>query len=214
METAAGARAKAWGALAVGFHGGGAADVAPRARAAAEALRDAGSAAADAFLRWAESGGLDDEPRVRQDFHDLFLVPSPKYVRPYESVWADDPVAVGDRPARAQHFGPSTRQVRSFYAAVGLDVDPAYTELPDYVGLELACMEYLAAREEEPLQGAAPPSGVDPAERRRHFVQHHLGRWLPRLCDEVRRRAGTRWHATMADAAVALLRDEPGSVSA
>ena len=136
------------------------------------------------------AGGLEIEdpgPFVLNDlereYMDLFVVPNPRYVAPYESVFRDswsNPVE-GGAPIRGLLMGDSSLAVRRCYDEAG--VAPA-DELPDHVATELQFMAWLWA-----LQ-AAPESGdvAAVAELRSRFRADHVARWIADLRGRVAER--------------------------
>jgi TorA maturation chaperone TorD len=136
------------------------------------------------------AGGLEIEdpgPFVLNDlereYMDLFVVPNPRYVAPYESVFRDswsNPVE-GGAPIRGLLMGDSSLAVRRCYDEAG--VAPA-DELPDHVATELQFMAWLWA-----LQ-AAPESGdvAAIAELRSRFRADHVARWIADLRGRVAER--------------------------
>jgi TorA maturation chaperone TorD len=94
-------------------------------------------------------------------------------------------------------FGPSTRKVQEFYMKVGLQISKDYTELPDYIGLELACMEYLCAREAELNSGSREMENV--CNYQKQFLTEHLVCWVPHLCQRIKKNAQTRFYRDLAE---------------
>ena len=195
------AEARCWadvyGVLALGYH-------APHdtERLARVEARDppAGEVApnpvAEALSSLCGSSQETEAESLRQDFDDLFMVPGPKYVTPYESVYVDGPIADG---GDGRVCGPATRSVQAFYDRIGLAVAPGYPELPDFVGLEMACMEYLCTREANYLEAGDGASAGKVQVLRRAFCQDHLMRWIPELDAHIQRRAETAYYRTFAE---------------
>lgn len=164
----------------------------------ARLLREAGLAATasavDDLARLARRG---PEEELLVEFNGLFMVPGKQYVAPYESVYVDAPIEAGNR-ATPRTFGPSTRAVMAFYQAIGLSISTTYTELPDFIGLQMACMEYLCRRETEYLQ-AKDALGVERARAfQRRFLEEHLARWTPALVTRIREKAATAYGRALA----------------
>jgi TorA maturation chaperone TorD len=195
---------RAWGALSLAFHGAPAHETVDRIAGLARDARAQGELAIGSVLRaWPTDGPDESDEEVRRDFHALFLVPARTYVTPYESVFVDPPV---DSAPSTSNFGPSTVAVQHFYRRVGLVVSPEYTELPDYIGLEFACMEYLCAEEAGYLRASDTRMAGVARAAQAEFIETHLARWAPALCDRIRERAATRFHRSLAEATVGLLR--------
>lgn len=136
-----------------------------------------------------------EKPEVlKQDFNDLFMVPTGRYVTPYESVYVDEaPELDGQR--KALTFGPSTVKVCQFYQSVGLKIQSSYTELPDFIGLELACMEYLCLQEFE-FSGKGSDRARDLGNR---FAMEHLAKWVPTLAGRIKKSALTDFYRMLGE---------------
>lgn len=135
---------------------------------------------------------------LKREYYDLFVVPNPRYVRPYESVYRDRiPLDfVGNpelgMPPRRKHIkgllmGESTRDVLRFYREAG--VYPS-AELPDHLGNELSFLGYLAGKESE-------TSGEEAASFRRlhdDFKKNHPLKWIRKLEKKVEKEDRTGYY--------------------
>ena len=136
------------------------------------------------------AGGLEIEdpgPFVLNDlereYKDLFVVPNPRYVAPYESVFRDswsNPVE-GGAPIRGLLMGDSSLAVRRCYDEAG--VAPA-DELPDHVATELQFMAWLWALQANPESGDMAAI----ADLRSRFRADHVARWIADLRERVAER--------------------------
>lgn len=124
-----------------------------------------------------------------REYMELFVIPNPRYVAPYESVFRDRwllPAALkpGSNPAetgltiKGLLMGESTLQVRQCYLEAGLLPDE---DLPDHIGNELRFMAYLWAKE----AGSLPDEAQVWAELRAKFRQEHLLKWIGQLHEHV-----------------------------
>lgn len=191
-------RAQVYGLLAVGYHRPPDDDQRGRLAACAEAAREAGFHLLGHNLAELEAQArATPAEAIRQDFHDLFMVPGAKYVTPYESVYRDAPLEADGR-CTARTCGPSMQAVIGFYNRIGLRIDRGYTELPDYVGLELACMEYLCLREAEYGRAGSEDSTRQVRANAHAFLKDHLLPWIPDLGERIRAKAGTGYYRNMA----------------
>lgn len=192
-------RAAIYGSLSFAFH------FAPRDGDLALLRQAAGTAAEQGLEELAERLGRlaalareESSPPVRQEFHDLFMVPAGKYVTPYGSIFLDQPVEAGGKVA-TRTCGLSTQAVARFYKQIGLAIDPGYTELPDYIGLELACMEFLCLQEAS-ARDAGNEAGAARCRAWQHvFLRDHLGRWAKPLAELIRRKARTGYYKAIAE---------------
>lgn len=123
-----------------------------------------------------------------REFMDLFAVPNPRYVTPYESVYRDrwllEPAGVaepGKVPAplimERLLMGESTMAVRQAYLQVGVLPED---DLPDHIANELRFMAHLSAREAEENCETRPLASL-----RRRFREEHLLEWIGQLRDKV-----------------------------
>ncbi|MBI2933531.1 MAG: molecular chaperone TorD family protein [Planctomycetes bacterium] len=156
-----------------------------------------------------QQGTAQSDEVLCQDFNDLFMVPGPKYVAPYESVHRDAPIEANGKVS-PRTFGPSTQQVIAFYDRVGLGISRKYLELPDYVGLELACMEYLSRREAEYLRSGAGDSALKATALECLFLRDHLVQWLPVLAGRIQQKAETGFFRALAALTEGWIRREVG----
>lgn len=97
----------------------------------------------------------DNLIKLEIEFHNLFVVPNEKYVRPFESVYVDG------------MMGQKTMiKVKKFYEEQGIK---SYG-IADNVGVELQFMALLCDKDKE-LQ--------------KKFFNEHLINWISNLCDEI-----------------------------
>lgn len=153
-----------------------------------EELKEVFGGAAVEDLRRFVHGFQGDYECLDQDFQGLFMVPLGRYVTPYESVYRDER-EVGDTRVRGLLMGPSTLAVKQLYLEAGAAITEDFKDLPDHVGLELACMEFLCRAEalawdEEDLDEIRRVRGLQ-----RRLLQDHLLQWVPALCERIRERA-------------------------
>ena len=154
-----------------------------------------------------DSRGLD------QDYQDLFVVPLDRYVTPYEAVYRDERVFDG-QVVRGLLMGPSTLAIRALYREAGVEVAPDVLELPDHVGLELACMAVLCEAEAQADQ-ADDREAIARAQRlQQRLLDDHLLRWVPSLCTRVRASARSPFYRGLASLTEAFLREEASGLGA
>jgi TorA maturation chaperone TorD len=148
---------------------------------------------------------------VRREFMDLFVVPNPRYVAPYESVYRDDrpvPGANGNASRSAGLLmGDSTLAVREAFMEAG--VLPV-RDLPDHIANELRLVSHLwhveACGDSE--------QALEAAGQRRHFISGHLLSWIGELRDKIAQSSETGFYRAALEAAEALLDAESASVQA
>jgi TorA maturation chaperone TorD len=120
---------------------------------------------------------------LEREYMDLFVVPNPRYVAPYESVFRDSwssPVEDG-AAIRGLLMGDSSLAVQRCYDEAG--VAPA-AELPDHLATELQFMAWLWALQAEPESSDVAAI----AELRSRFLADHVARWIADLRGRVAER--------------------------
>lgn len=139
-------------------------------------------------LRGFVSGFQGNYEELDQEFQGLFMVPLGRYVTPYEAVYRDEREIDGAR-VRGLLMGPSTLAVQQLYREAGTVISENFKDLPDHVGLELACMEALCHAE----AGAWECCDAETVRRarglQRRLLEEHLLQWVPSLCARVRENA-------------------------
>jgi len=206
-------RSEVYAILALGFHKPPGEEIVSRIAAGADKARTFGlTALADQLSELVRCAGTESAETLKIEFNALFMVPGRKYLAPYESVYVDSPIEANNRVS-ARTFGPSTQQVLAFYKRIGLQIARTYTELPDFVGLELAAMEYLCLREAEYVEQDAAPAAQTAKAMQCTFLRDHLAKWLPALMAQVEKRAETGYYKTLAAITLDWVKDEAGPCS-
>ena len=148
---------------------------------------------------------------LEREFMDLFVVPNPRYVAPYESVYRDrwllEPAPVtepGKGPAPLAMarllMGESTMAVRQAYLQAGVLPEE---DLPDHIANELRFMAHLWAREAE-ADGKAPALG----DLRQRFREEHLLQWIGQLREKVAERDRLGYYRVALEVAEAVLQGD------
>jgi TorA maturation chaperone TorD len=146
-----------------------------------------------------------------REYMELFVVPNPRYVAPYESVFRDrwrlpgtlpprSSPAEGGEPVTGLLMGESTVDVRRTYARAGVLPDE---DLPDHIGNELRFIAYTWAAE-----AARPEDAVGWAETRERFRRDHVLQWIGRLREQVAERERLGYYGTALRTAEALLHED------
>jgi len=167
--------------------------------------------------QWGEgSDSLDraEDPRwprqaeaIAVEYARLFAVPGEQSVQPYESVYCDT-LTIDTSTACAAYFGsqrplvglrgfiggPSASALARAYAEARFELDPAAHELPDHLSIELEFMGRLLERGD--------------ADDAKTFFQEHLGRWVVRCLEDVKRDVPVGFYRTAADTLTTFLQYE------
>ena len=125
-----------------------------------------------------------------RDYGALFVVPGPRYVAPYESVYRDawqvrvppdahaSASGAASKTVKGLLMGDSTLEVQRCYSEAGVLPE---REIPDHVGNELRFMAYLSRRRSDAVEDDARL-----ADLQAHFRDEHLLKWLDPLGDRIR----------------------------
>jgi len=143
---------------------------------------------------WSLAATVDPEkdlPSLRQEYMDLFAVPTGRYVTPFEDVYrAKTPDGTTDR---GPLMGERAIAVRRLYRAAGAEMDSECKELPTHVGVELAFMGFLCEQQAAALRAGLQAAADWHGYRRIQiiFLQRHLNDWFPRLSEVIQAHATT-----------------------
>lgn len=153
---------------------------------------------------------LDD---LAQDYSALFVVPGPRYVAPYESVYRDalesrapghgaSGPAASPQGARVKGLlmGDSTLEVQACYREAAVFPEG---EIPDHIGNELRFMAYLCLR-----RATATENSERLADLQTRFRTEHLLTWLGLLGQRIRESETVGFYSLVAQVAEIVLQDE------
>jgi TorA maturation chaperone TorD len=143
---------------------------------------------------------------LRQEFMDLFAVPAGRYVTPFEDVYRGASAERQLGPLLGEH----AVAVKRLYRAAGGEVEENCKELPTHIGVELAFMSFLCAREAAAkcAEGDASASAGDanaPApcafyrSLQLRFLREHLNAWFPQLSTAIREKASSGLYRGLAE---------------
>ena len=147
-----------------------------------------------------------------QEYMELFVVPNPRYVAPYESVYRDcwlmpSVLKRGSNPGEESPkikglvMGESTQAVRQSYVDSG--VLPT-KDLPDHIGNELYFLGYLSSLE----MGLSAHEAELSAEQRALFCRNHLLTWIGDLRDKIAGRDRLGFYLAAIKVTKAVLEDD------
>ncbi len=125
------------------------------------------------------------------EFTRLFLGPG-THISAHESVFVEVDDGVGGL------WGEKTVEVKKFIETVGLSYGSDFTGIPDHISVELEFLQKLAEWEagkwaESDAESALYCLGVE-----KRFIEEHLGKWVPELCDKVAAQADLPFYRAMA----------------
>lgn len=132
-----------------------------------------------------------DLASLRQEYMDLFAVPTGRYVTPFEDVYRGK--TPDGTPDRGPLMGERAIAVRRLYRAAGAEMDSECKELPTHVGVELAFMGFLCEQQAAALRAGLQAAADWHGYRRIQivFLQRHLNDWFPRLSEVIQAHATT-----------------------
>lgn len=152
---------------------------------------------------------LDD---LALDYSALFVVPSPRYVAPYESVYRDAwqsrvapgyGASAGDTRStliKGLLMGDSTLEVQRCYREAGVFPEG---EIPDHIGNELRFMAYLCLR-----RATATEDSEKLADLQARFRNDHLLKWLDLLGQRIRESESVGFYSLVVQVAEVVLQND------
>ena len=165
----------------------------------------------------------EDLPSLRQEYMDLFAVPTGRYVTPFEDVFRGR--SAEGKEVRGPLLGERAIAVTRAYRRAGAEMDGACMELPTHIGVELSFMNYLCEREAAVRRnqdsGAVPERpDEESAESTRYrglqsrFLQEHLNQWFPQLSSTIQASAGGPLYRGLAELTEEFLSRDAASLVA
>lgn len=150
---------------------------------------------------------------LRQEYMDLFAVPTGRYVSPFEDVYGGG-TSGGHEVSGPLLGGRAIAAIRA-YRAAGAKMEATCAELPTHVGVELAFMSFLCEREAAAEDGLEDGEGlVAWREREASFLGQHLNLWFPQLSARIQALAAGPFYRGLALATEAFLRRDTAAVEA
>jgi DMSO reductase family type II enzyme chaperone len=157
----------------------------------------------DEFVEWLKSGDLAEALHSHLEAIDPTLCGSEARWQALSTAGTNEEIAVeytrlfetgAKGPPCALYgglYGGARMKVMEeavrFYNHFGLTLSGAPRELPDHLATQLEFAHYLAYREAETLSAGEDAGPYRRAQR--DFLDRHLGSWIPKLCDRVRKEA-------------------------
>lgn len=128
-------------------------------------------------------GAIGDEAeRAREDFEALFIVPTGRYLKPFESVYAEPGL-------NGLLMGPPACSALHYYRLGGAALGQKGGILPDHIGVETSFMEFLCAEEQNAWHDGSEDRAIQALLLQAQFLSSHLARWVPELADLMERNA-------------------------
>jgi TorA maturation chaperone TorD len=137
---------------------------------------------------------------LRIDYTRLFLNPTGPLAAPYESAWI-----AGRDPMFVEEI---TQSVLDGYRAGGYEVDAGFQDLPDHIAAELEFLYALIFREARAAASGNEAERAEAIDRRRRFIDEHLGRWIGPFAAALRDGGATAYYRVLADLTERFVRSE------
>jgi TorA maturation chaperone TorD len=141
---------------------------------------------------------MEDADRIRQEYMDLFAAPTGAYVMPFEDVYCGAAAGGGRGPL----LGERAIAVRRLYREAGGEMGRGCNELPTHIGVELAFMSFLCAREADAVSGEERAGCNARAGFYRglqlRFLREHLSEWFPQLSRAIQTQASSSFYRGLA----------------
>jgi|CXWL01.1.fsa_nt_gi TorA maturation chaperone TorD len=145
------------------------------------------------------------QEELRREFMNVFKIPGPQYVTPYESVFRDGREVEG-QVVRGLLMGPSAVDVQRWYRLAAVDVSDVYKDLPDHIALQLNFLAHLCGKEDEFIADNDETHLQRAWEMERDFLMAHVVSWIPALRDRIHEKCQHRYLRAVADSAVRFTR--------
>ncbi len=140
----------------------------------------------------------EDMEFLKQEYMDLFAVPTVRYVTPFEDIYRG--ITVAGKQERGPLLGERAISAIRAYRAAGAEMDRMCKELPTHIGVELAFMSFLCGREALAI-GDGEEKNVDPNKYRQfqiRFLKEHLNQWFAQLNLSIQMNAKSRFFRGLA----------------
>lgn len=166
---------------------------------------------------------LDKElASLKQEYMDLFAVPTGHYVTPFEDVYRG--MAVDGKQERGPLLGKRAIAVIRIYREAGAEMDGECKELPTHIGVELSFMSFLCEREAWTIRMEETGSLVNQEKTKTmdsnryrqlqlKFLQAHLNEWFPQLNQSIQANAKNPFYRSLALITEAFLAQDTASLS-
>ncbi len=143
---------------------------------------------------------------LRQHYMDMFVVPSSRYVTPFEDVYRGR--SADGEAGKGPLMGELTIALKRRYRDAGAEMVRACKQLPNHIGVELSFMSFLCNKEAAAIESEEDASR-DPCERKAAgsvkyrelqiiFLQEHLNEWFPQLSRSIQARTESNFYRGLA----------------
>lgn len=164
-----------------------------------------GSAVSRMFIEFTEQirDPKEDSISLRQEFMDLFKVPTGRYVAPYESVYRSSGKECAKRVS-GMLMSEITVDVQRWYRLAAAEIASDAGELPDHIGMEFGFMAYLCEKEKSFAHNRDTQRATRAREMQKDFLATHILTWITMLRDKIREHSILSYYPAIAELAVAF----------
>jgi len=142
--------------------------------------------------------------RLEIEYVKLFVGPFGLLAPPYGSVYLENGRKV---------MGDSTMHVKEMVAEVGLDAAETFKDAPDHIAAELEFIYFLIFKAVEAIGHSDLEGAAFYLDRRRAFLQNHLGAWISDFACKVEEHTETHFYRNLARASKIFLQKDLEEIS-
>jgi len=152
---------------------------------------------------------------LKQEYMNLFAVPTGSYVAPYEDIYLGK--TQDGRTFHGPLLGVRAIAVKKLYREAGAQVDQLCNELPNHIGIELSFMQFLCEQEMHSLRAEYSMKNnedeIKQSEVYRRFqfrfLKEHLTNWFPLLNEAINSKSKVAFYRSWSNfTELFLLRDK------
>ena len=162
----------------------------------------------DVLKEFATTADFDkDFESLKQEYMDLFAVPTGRYVVPFEDAYYGK--CIEEKDDYGPLMGARTIAVKKLYRGAGAEMEQTCKELPTHIGIELSFMKFLCQMEMAEIKSAENDPLLKTEEEyvtnsckyqkmQIRFLQNHLNKWFPQLSQKIQANAKSKFYRGIA----------------
>ncbi|MCP5003858.1 MAG: molecular chaperone TorD family protein [Planctomycetes bacterium] len=143
---------------------------------------------------------------LKQEFMELFKVPTGRYVTPFEDVYRG--ATAGGKQGKGPLMGECAVKVKKMYRQAGTEIEKECLEVPTHIGVELSFMCFLCEKEFETIMKnklevspeQAEAVSVDSINYHKFqvkFLKEHLAEWFPQLSQSIQAKTKNEYYRSL-----------------
>ncbi|MFB6468654.1 molecular chaperone [Cytobacillus sp. Hz8] len=153
-----------------------------------------------AIVDWRCEPGFKE--KMIEDFNELFCIPGPKYIYPFESCYRER--LVDDSIGKI--YGCTTLEVSQIYKVLSIRFNKK--EIPDHLGIELLFMSELCYLEGANSENNQKVDAQKLFEWQKGFLNDHLFKWGFEVLKNMEEKAETDFYRSIAQMSIDFLEEE------